>query len=46
MTAAWINELHYDNSGADVSEMVEVCGRANTSMAGWRLELYNGDTGD
>ncbi len=23
-TAAWINEIHYDNAGADVGEFIEV----------------------
>jgi len=42
---AWINELHYDNSGADVNEGVEIAGTAGLDLVGWTLELYNGSSG-
>ncbi len=42
----WINEIHYDNSGADVGEAVELAGAAGTSLNGWSLLLYNGANGD
>ena len=42
---AFINELHYDNSGTDVGEAVEIAGPAGTSLAGWSLALYNGNGG-
>lgn len=38
----WINELHYDNSGTDANERVEIIGNAGTSLAGWKVVLYNG----
>lgn len=41
----WINELHYDNVGADTGEFVEVAGPAGASLAGWSLVLYNGTNG-
>jgi endonuclease I len=41
----WINELHYDNSGADKNESVEVAGSANTNLSGWELVAYNGNDG-
>ena len=40
--SAFINEIHYDNAGADVDEFVEVAGAAGTDLAGWSLVLYNG----
>ena len=41
----WINEFHYDNSGADVGEFVEVAGPAGTLLTGWSVVGYNGATG-
>ena len=38
----WINELHYDNSGTDANERVEIIGTAGTSLTGWKVVLYNG----
>lgn len=43
--AVWINEIHYDNTGADVGEGVEIAGDAGTSLAGWSIQLYNGADG-
>lgn len=40
-----ISEIHYDNSGTDVGEFVEVEGPAGTDLTGWSLELYNGSNG-
>ena len=45
LPAPFINEIHYDNAGADVDEFVEVAGVAGTSLAGWALVLYNGMNG-
>lgn len=42
---AWINELHYDNQGADTDEFVEIAGSAGLDLAGWRLVGYNGNGG-
>ena len=41
----FINELHYDNDGADTGEFVEVAGPAGTDLAGWSIELVNGSNG-
>ncbi len=38
-----ISEIHYDNSGADVNEGIEITGLANTDLTGWRVILYNGN---
>ena len=43
--ALWVNELHYDNAGADSGEGVEIAGPAGTSLSGWSLALYNGSNG-
>jgi hypothetical protein len=45
MTNVFINEVHYDNIGADTDEFVEIAGDANTDLAGWSLQLYNGRNG-
>ena len=42
---AWINEIHYDNAGADTGEAVEVAGPAGTDLTGWSVVLYNGNGG-
>lgn len=39
----FINEIHYDNSGSDVGEAVEVAGTAGTDLNGWTLVFYNGN---
>ncbi len=41
--AAWINEFHYDNSGSDTGEFVEVV--ANFDATGYKVVLYNGSNG-
>jgi len=41
----WINELHYDNSGSDKNERVEIAGSAGTNLSGWKIEAYNGNDG-
>ncbi len=41
----FINEIHYDNRGADRNEAVEIAGPAGTDLTGWRLILYNGSNG-
>ena len=43
--AVRISEFHYDNSGTDSGEAVEVQGPAGTSLAGWSIVLYNGSGG-
>ncbi|GAB3818179.1 hypothetical protein GCM10028895_15120 [Pontibacter rugosus] len=44
-TIVFINELHYDNAGADTDEGVEVAGLAGTNLEGWQLIGYNGSNG-
>ncbi|MGF1511072.1 MAG: endonuclease/exonuclease/phosphatase family protein [Myxococcota bacterium] len=44
--SASVNELHYDNTGTDVGEFVEIAGPAGTSLTGWQLVLYNGSNGN
>jgi predicted extracellular nuclease len=41
----WINEFHYDNTGTDAGEAVEVAGQSGTNLAGWSIVLYNGSNG-
>lgn len=43
--AVRFSELHYDNTGADVNERIEIEGPAGTDLTGWRVLLYNGDGG-
>ncbi|HVS31663.1 MAG TPA: choice-of-anchor X domain-containing protein [Thermoanaerobaculia bacterium] len=38
----FINEIHYDNTGEDVDEMIEIAGPAGTDLSGYSLILYNG----
>lgn len=40
-----ISEIHYDNSGADEGEAIEVIGPAGADVSGWSLALYNGSNG-
>lgn len=44
---AWINEIHYDNAGTDVDEMVEVVIENATSytLSNFAVYLYNGNNG-
>lgn len=44
-SAIFINEIHYDNTGADVGEGVEIAGPSGTDLSGWSLALYNGSNG-
>ena len=41
----WINEIHYDNSGADVNEGIEIAGVAGTDISSYTIYLYNGSNG-
>jgi uncharacterized protein len=38
----FINEVHYDNSGADLNEAIEIAGTAGTNLTGYRIVFYNG----
>ena len=42
----WVNEIHYDDIGADEGEFIEVAGPAGTDLAGWRLVLHSGNGGE
>ncbi len=44
-TQVFINEIHYDNSGSDTGEAVEIAGPSGTSLSGWKVVLYNGSNG-
>ncbi|MDP1861854.1 MAG: DNA/RNA non-specific endonuclease [Gemmatimonadaceae bacterium] len=43
--AVRISEIHYDNTGTDAGEAIEISGPAGTDVTGWTLVLYNGSTG-
>ncbi len=45
-TTVFLNEIHYDNSGSDVGEFIELAGVAGTDLTGWSLVLYNGSNGE
>jgi endonuclease I len=40
----FINEIHYDNSGSDTGERIEVVATAGETLSSYRLYLYNGST--
>jgi DNA/RNA endonuclease G (NUC1) len=40
-----VSEIHYDNTGADTGEAIEVSGPAGTDVTGWTIVLYNGNGG-
>ncbi|MDH5562092.1 MAG: PEP-CTERM sorting domain-containing protein [Nitrospirota bacterium] len=44
-TSVFINEIHYDNTGTDAGEAVEIAGHAGTDLTGWSLVRYNGSNG-
>ena len=37
------SEIHYDNSGTDVGEGIEIEGPVGTSLSGWSIVLYEGN---
>jgi predicted extracellular nuclease len=41
----FFNEIHYDNTGTDAGEAIEVAGPAGTDLTGWSIVLYNGSDG-
>lgn len=41
----FINEFHYDNTGTDAGEFVEIAGPAGTDLTGYSIVLYNGTGG-
>lgn len=38
----YLNEIHYDNNGADTGEFIEVAGPAGTDLSIYTITLYNG----
>lgn len=44
-TSVFINEIHYDNTGTDAGEAIEIAGPAGTDLTGWAIVLYNGSGG-
>src|SRR4029079_9433771 len=38
-------EIHYDNTGTDAGEAIEVSGPAGMDVTGWTVVLYNGNGG-
>ena len=38
----FINEIHYDNSGSDTGEGIEIAGTAGTDLSAYSIVLYNG----
>jgi hypothetical protein len=40
-----ISEIHYDNTGTDAGEAIEISGPAGADVTGWRIVLYNGNGG-
>jgi predicted extracellular nuclease len=40
----FINEFHYDNTGTDTGEFIEIAGPAGTDLSGWSIVRYNGAT--
>lgn len=44
--AVFINEIHYDNTGGDAGEAIEIAGPAGTDLTGWSIVLYNGAVGN
>lgn len=45
LPAVRFTEIHYDNSGTDVGEAIEIEGPAGTDLTGWSIALYTGSTG-
>jgi 5'-nucleotidase len=41
----FISEIHYDNSGADSGEAIEIEAPAGSDLTGWQIVLYNGANG-
>lgn len=42
----FINEFHYDNTGSDSNEFIELAGVAGTNLTDWQIQLYNGSNGE
>ncbi len=44
-TSIFFNEIHYDNTGTDTGEAIEIAGPAGTDLTGWSILRYNGSNG-
>jgi len=44
-STVFVNEIHYDNTGTDAGELVEVAAPVGTDLTGWSVVLYNGTGG-
>jgi endonuclease I len=44
-SSIFVNEIHYDNAGADANEGIEIAGPAGTDLTGWQVVPYNGNGG-
>jgi hypothetical protein len=44
-STTFVSEIHYDNTGTDAGEEMEIEGDANSSLTGWSLVMYNGSPG-
>src|SRR6185369_8613791 len=40
-----VSELHYDNTGVDINEAIEIEGPAGADLTGWSVVLYDGNGG-
>jgi uncharacterized protein len=45
MAMPFINEFHYDNSGTDTGEFIEIAAATSFDLTGWELWRYNGSGG-
>lgn len=45
-SSIFINEFHYDNTGGDTGEGVEIAGPAGLDLTNWSLSFYNGANGE
>lgn len=45
LTPVRISEFHYDNTGTDAGEKIEVSFPVGTDLTGWSIVLYNGSGG-
>ena len=43
--AVYLSEIHYDNTGTDADEAIEINAPAGTDLTGWQVVLYNGNGG-
>lgn len=41
ISLAWVNEIHYDNTGADQDEGVELAAPHTQGLSGWTIVRYN-----